>query len=371
MYVFQYDDASDDWMPMGEILNAMTGVGDTSRWHFGYSLVASANGEMITIGNPGGLQGWEGRTHIYRNNGDATWSRVGAEIEGTGDGDQIGSIVALSQDGSIVATAANGHIEVYEMDGVDQWTQLGANIDVINSADGRPVSMALSTGPFPDSLYITAVFNFVINEKLNCDLSVLLKYPSDRKKWTILFRDRTWVVAADQSLLEFKDGDFEVLFKQQGATASSYSYNTFGPTVVEVDPESLGIETRTFTVNIEVPVAAPMAAPVAAPVATPVAAPVATPVAAPVATPVAAPVAPSVAAPVAPSVSTPTSRTGLGKGSKSKGGKGSKSSDKKGKGSKSDKSSNSYAFETMKQLKEPKSHKHYSYSKKSGKKSAK
>ena len=60
-----------------------------------------------------------GGTHIYRHNGDKIWTKVGTKIEGEDDNDQLGSIVSLSKDGSVVATAAASHKEIYQMIGQD------------------------------------------------------------------------------------------------------------------------------------------------------------------------------------------------------------------------------------------------------------
>eukprot|EP01083_Nonionella_stella_P022472 62165_1 len=73
-----------------------------------------------------------GGTHIYRHRHSEDikiWTKVGIKIEEEVDNDQLlGSTVSLSEDGSVVATAAAGHIEVYQRNDQDDWSELGTNI---------------------------------------------------------------------------------------------------------------------------------------------------------------------------------------------------------------------------------------------------
>lgn len=280
VYAFQYDVVAHDWKPMGEILNLLDNPKDASLWHFGYSVATSENGQMIAIGHPGkGDSNYytgggyydpdsRGRIHIYRHNGDSTWTKVGTEIEGTVDGERLGVIVSLSEDGSVVATASYYRIEVYQMNDQDEWLQLGEDIE------NRPASMSLST----NGKYIAAQ-------------QVVYKYSSSNDKWTALLENRTWVSGSDLKVLSIVDDGEEIFFKHQGASASSYGPTTFEVIIAARNEEGNGIQAESYS---------------------------------------------------------------QGKGSKSKGSKSKKSH-----------------LKSDKQHKEPKSHKHSSYSKKSGKKSAK
>jgi len=280
VYAFQYDVVAHDWKPMGEILNLLDNPKDASLWHFGYSVATSENGQMIAIGHPGkGDSNYytgsgyydpdsRGRIHIYRHNGDSTWTKVGTEIEGTVDGERLGVIVSLSEDGSVVATASYYRIEVYQMNDQDEWLQLGEDIE------NRPASMSLST----NGKYIAAQ-------------QVVYKYSSSNDKWTALLENRTWVSGSDLKVLSIVDDGEEIFFKHQGASASSYGPTTFELIIAARNEEGNGIQAESYS---------------------------------------------------------------QGKGSKSKGSKSKKSH-----------------LKSDKQHKEPKSHKHSSYSKKSGKKSAK
>jgi len=320
VYVFQYDIVTQDWKPMGEILNLLDNPKDASLWHFGYSVATSGNGQMIAIGHPGkGDSDYytgsgyydpysKGRIHIYCHNGDTTWTKVGAEIEGTVEGEQLGMIVSLSEDGSVVAMASYSRIEVYQLNDQDEWSQLGADIE------SGPASMSLSN----NGRYIAAQ-------------RVVYKYSSSNDEWTVLLENSTWISGSDQKVLSIVDDGEEIYFKHQGASASSYGPTTFGPTIVARNKEGNGIQTESYSIIVDTPSPTPE---VQKPSPTPLRAPTLTPL-------------------------------GKGNGYKTKG---SKTKNSRSKGSKSEKS---HSLKSNKQSKELKSHKHSSYSKKSGKKLAK
>jgi len=242
VYAFQYDVVAHDWKPMGEILNLPDNPKDASLWHFGYSVATSRNGQMIAIGNPGkrgsdyydGCDYYDpdsrGRIHIYRHNGDATWAKVGTKIEGTVDGERLGMIVSLSEDGSIVATASYDRIEVYQMDDQDEWLQLGEDIE----SNPGPSSMSLST----NGKYIAAQ-------------QVVYKYSSSDDEWTALLENSTWVSGPDQIVLSIVDDDEEIFFKHQGASASSYGPTAFGTIIAAPDEEGDGIQTESYSQCVE------------------------------------------------------------------------------------------------------------------------
>ena len=78
-----------------------------------------------------------GHVRIYDYNGSA-WVQVGADIDGEAAGDQSGSSVSLSSDGSRVAIgarendgngAAAGHVRIYDYDG-SSWVKVGVDIDL-------------------------------------------------------------------------------------------------------------------------------------------------------------------------------------------------------------------------------------------------
>ena len=82
------------------------------------------------------------------------WTQQGADIDGEAEGDDSGSSVSLSADGSIVAIGARrndgvgsndaDHVRVYAWDG-DSWNQLGADIDGEADDDRNGFSVSLSS----------------------------------------------------------------------------------------------------------------------------------------------------------------------------------------------------------------------------------
>jgi len=238
VYAFQYDVVAQDWKPIGEILNLLDNPKDASLWHFGYSVATSRNGQMIAIGHPGkGVSDYytddsgpydpdsRGKIHIYRHSGDAIWTKVGAAIEGTVDGEQLGMIISLSEGGSVVATASYYRIEVYQMNNQDEWLQLGEDIE------SRPASMSLST----NGRYIAAQ-------------QVVYKYSSSNNEWTALLENSTWLSGSDQKILSIVDDGEEIFFKHQGASASSYGPTTFGPIIAAHNEKGNGIQTESYSV---------------------------------------------------------------------------------------------------------------------------
>lgn len=238
VYAFEYDVVAQDWKPIGEILNLPDNPKDASLWHFGYSVATSGNGQIIAIGHPGkgysdyytGCDYYDpdsrGRIHIYRHNGDATWTKVGTEIEGTVDGEELGGIVSLSDDGSVVATASYYDVvKVYQVNDQDEWLQLGDDIESSPAA-----SMSLST----NGRYITAE-------------QMVYKFSSSNDEWTTLLENRTWVSGLDQKILSIVDDGVEIFFKHQGASASSYSSTTFGPIFAARNEEGNGVQTESYS----------------------------------------------------------------------------------------------------------------------------
>jgi len=108
----------------------------------GYSVSLSSDGTIVAIGaryngHVGSIFQAPGHVRVYENIG-GIWLQIGDDIDGEALGDQSGSSVSLSSDGSIVAIGApnnegvtgfsSGHVRVYENIG-GIWTQIGDDID--------------------------------------------------------------------------------------------------------------------------------------------------------------------------------------------------------------------------------------------------
>ena len=84
---------------------------------------------------------------------DDTWTQIGQDIDGEAADDVLGTSVALSSDGSVVAIGAplndgnrynSGHVRLYHnVDGI--WTQIGQDIDAKAALEGMGYSVALSS----------------------------------------------------------------------------------------------------------------------------------------------------------------------------------------------------------------------------------
>lgn len=114
---------------------------------FGNSVAYSLDGKYVAIGAPGTGNDSYARIYKLENN---IWTQVGNDIQSSSILERVGSSIALSSDGSIVAIGArqagnldNGHVRVYKLEN-NVWTQIGS--DIIGEAwfDEAGSSIALS-----------------------------------------------------------------------------------------------------------------------------------------------------------------------------------------------------------------------------------
>ena len=111
------------------------------------------DGTRVAIGaigdDGGGLDAGHVRVYDW---GGATWTQVGADIDGEAGGDQSGRSVSLSSDGLRVtigsednngAGSAAGHVRVYDWDGAN-WVQYDFDIDgeAANDRSGSAISLS-------------------------------------------------------------------------------------------------------------------------------------------------------------------------------------------------------------------------------------
>jgi len=143
------------WKQVGQDI-AGEAIGDV----FGQSVSISDDGKTIAVGAPynDGKNGENsGHVRIYRLSDDgASWEQIGGDIDGDAAGDQSGSSVSLSANGTIVAIGApyagidgrgTGQVKVYRMDsGGSSWEQLGESIYGDNRYDYFGYSVDISPG---------------------------------------------------------------------------------------------------------------------------------------------------------------------------------------------------------------------------------
>ncbi len=143
-----YQNVAGNWTQVGNDINGED-VGD----HSGYSVSLSEDGSVVAIGAPlnNSIGEDSGHVRIYQNIA-GTWTQVGDDIDGEAAGDESGTSVSLSADGSIVAVGAhnnssnganNGHVRIYQnVAGI--WTQVGNDIDGEAAGDESGTSVSLS-----------------------------------------------------------------------------------------------------------------------------------------------------------------------------------------------------------------------------------
>ena len=124
------------WIDKGIIQGA-----DISYLYFGRALKLSANGNVIVIGAPapGNNLLNEGQAYVYGYQGGTTWTQLGQTLVGISGGDEFGSSVSMSNDGTIIAIGSDnnsnnrGHVRVFAYAN-NYWNQ------VSNAIDGKTAS---------------------------------------------------------------------------------------------------------------------------------------------------------------------------------------------------------------------------------------
>jgi uncharacterized protein YjdB len=128
--------------------------GEAASDEFGTSVSLSADGSIVAIGAPKNNNGNgtdAGHVRVYKYTGGA-WVKQGGDINGASNGDNFGTSVSLSADGSIVAVGApnnngngtdSGHVRVYKYSS-GAWVKQGADIDGEDNSDNSGTSVSLS-----------------------------------------------------------------------------------------------------------------------------------------------------------------------------------------------------------------------------------
>ena len=124
---------------------------------FGESVSLSADGSIFAIGAPGndGNGNEAGQVRVFEwDSNSSDWTQLGSDLDGGAAGDQFGSSVSLSADGSILAVGAPfnddtgneaGHVQVFEWDSnSSNWTQLGSDLHGEAAGDQFGSSVSLS-----------------------------------------------------------------------------------------------------------------------------------------------------------------------------------------------------------------------------------
>jgi hypothetical protein len=186
------------WTQFGQDID-----GKAEHDYSGYSVSLSSDGSRVAIGaisNAGYV-----RVHQY-NRTTLQWTKLGQDIDGEAAGDNSGSSVSLSSDGSRVAIGAYlndsngtynlGHVRVYQYNGTTlQWTKLGQDIDGEAENDQSGYSVSLSSDG--SRVAIGAPFND--GNGSNSGHVRVYQYNGTTLQWTKLGQDIDGEGAGDNS----------------------------------------------------------------------------------------------------------------------------------------------------------------------------
>lgn len=143
--ILNHNDVFSQWTQKGADINAAS-----PGAALGSSVASSADGNSVIVGIPL-MSGASGRIAVYQWNGNA-WTQQGANINGDASSNWFGTSVAISGDGSVIASGAPfnngggtqaGHVKVYEWDGT-AWSQRGTAIDGTENFGEAGGAIALS-----------------------------------------------------------------------------------------------------------------------------------------------------------------------------------------------------------------------------------
>ncbi|MCF6807836.1 DUF4347 domain-containing protein, partial [Thiotrichales bacterium 19S9-11] len=148
--VYQYNAIGDSWDLVGNAIN-----GEANNDRSGYSVSLNSDGTRVAIGatqNDGNGSN-SGHVRVYDLVGGTLWQQVGVDIDGEVAGDQSGTSVSLSSDGTRVAIGAiyndgngsnSGQVRIYDWNGT-AWQQVGSDIDGAVAGDAFGWSVDLSS----------------------------------------------------------------------------------------------------------------------------------------------------------------------------------------------------------------------------------
>lgn len=142
-----YQNISGTWTQIGGTIQ-----GSGVELRLGTSVALSSDGTVLAVGIAGnGTSGFPGRVQIYRN-ASGTWTQIGSDIIGVANGDAFGQGLSLSTDGFTVAIGApynsgagtlRGQVKVYTNIS-STWTQVGASINGEANNDQSGFAVSLS-----------------------------------------------------------------------------------------------------------------------------------------------------------------------------------------------------------------------------------
>ena len=151
MCIRDRNSGSSSWVQKGSDID-----GEAANDYSGGSVSLSSDGTIVAIGaqSNSGNGSFSGHVRVYEwNSGSSSWVQKGSDIDGEVGGDNSGSSLSLSSDGTIVAIGAmwndgngsnSGHVRVYKWNGTT-WVQRGSDIDGEAASDYSGGRVSLSS----------------------------------------------------------------------------------------------------------------------------------------------------------------------------------------------------------------------------------
>ncbi len=151
-YARIYDWTGTAWVQRGTDILGQA-IGDAC----GTGISLNAAGDIVAVGSGlsdggGGASAFRGHVRVFQWNGTA-WTQLGADINGVGDGDFAAYQISLDDDGNTLAIASGGndnangqnagHVRVFEWNGT-AWTLKGNEILGLNGGENAGSGVALS-----------------------------------------------------------------------------------------------------------------------------------------------------------------------------------------------------------------------------------
>ena len=140
--IMYYNAISDQWLQLGNDIES-----ENPADEFGFSIDFARDGRRLAVGAPNNTSS-AGHVRVFEYSVEHGWAQLGPDVDGEALGDQSGTSVALSDDGSILAVGANnnsggGHVRVYKY-GMTGWKSIGRDIDAEALGDEFGWSVAIS-----------------------------------------------------------------------------------------------------------------------------------------------------------------------------------------------------------------------------------
>jgi hypothetical protein len=196
-----YRNNAGTWQKLGDDI-----IGEFSGDRLGTSVSLSFDGNRIAVGSPlsdsGGTN--QGLVRVYRIN-NTRWIQVGQDILGEDNLDSSGNSVSLSADGNILAIGApgnngngttSGSARVYEYNSTSElWEQIGDDIDGETAGDESGTAVHLSSDG--TTVAIGAVFNDGENSNTSLNFGHVRVYRNQSGNWVQLGQDLDGEVTND------------------------------------------------------------------------------------------------------------------------------------------------------------------------------